>query len=207
MNTDKRVTTLLIDVGGVLLTNGFDHEARKLACATFGLDPPEMEERHGLAFEASELGRLTMDEYLSLVVFHEKRSFTRSQFKKFVFAQSQPFPEMIALMRRLKAKYGLKVGVVSNESRDLNAYRIKTFKLDAFVDFFITSCYVHVRKPDPEIVCLALDIGHVAPARAVYVDDRAMFVQVAEMQGIRGIHHTDYETTRNHLSGLGLAAE
>lgn len=207
MRTGERVTTLLIDVGGVLLTNGFDHEARKLACATFGIDPAEVEDRHGLAFEASELGRLTMDEYLSLVVFHEKRSFTRAQFRKFMFAQSKPFPEMIALVRRLKAKHGLKVGVVSNESRDLNAYRIRTFKLDAFVDFFITSCYVHVRKPDPEIVRLALDIGQVSPARAVYVDDRAMFVQVAEMLGIRGLHHTDYETTRDGLATFGLADE
>lgn len=207
MKTGERVAALLVDIGGVLLTNGFDHEARELACAAFGLDPAEMEERHGLAFEASELGRLTMDEYLSLVVFHEKRFFTRAQFRKFVFAQSKPFPEMIELVRRLKAKYGLKVGVVSNESRDLNAYRIRTFKLDGFVDFFITSCYVHVRKPDPEIVRLALDIGHISPARAVYIDDRAMFVQVAELLGIRGIHHTDYETTRTGLATCGLADE
>lgn len=204
MKPRERITTLLIDVGGVLLTNGFDHEARKLACSTFGLDPAEVEERHGLAFEASELGRLTMDEYLNLVVFHEKRSFTPAQFREFMFAQSKPFPDMIDLVRRLKAKHGLKVGVVSNEARDLNAYRIATFQLDTFVDFFITSCYVHVRKPDPEIVRLALDIGHIDPARAVYVDDRAMFVQVAESLGVRGIHHVDCETTRHALVALGL---
>jgi len=163
-----------------------------------------MEDCHNLTFDTYEEGKLTLDEYLSRVVFYQKRSFTRAQFRKFMFAQSKPFPEMIGLVRRLKSKYGLKIAVVSNEGRELNAHRIQTFKLDRFVDFFISSCFVHFRKPDEDIFRMALDIAQVPVRQVVYIDDRAMFVQIAKSLGIHGIHHTDYKSTRAKLAALGL---
>ena len=117
------VTTLFLDIGGVLLTNGWDHHARKRAARNFKLEFTAMEDRHHLNFATYEEGKLTLDEYLDRVVFHQKRSFTRAQFRNFMFAQSKPFPQMIELVRRLKARYGLKIGVVSNEGRELNEHR------------------------------------------------------------------------------------
>src|SRR5450755_3367359 len=152
------ITTWFLDIGGVLLTNGWDHHTRKRAGAHFKLDLVEMQERHGLNFETHEEGKITFKEYLGRVVFHQKRSFTRSEFWRFMFAQSKPYTEMIELVRTLKAKYGLKIAVVSNEARELNAYRIQKFKLDGFVDAFISSCFIHLRKPDADIFRLALDI-------------------------------------------------
>jgi putative hydrolase of the HAD superfamily len=111
---------------------------------------------------------------------------------------------MIALVTQLKARHGLKVAVVSNEGRELNAYRIREFKLDEFVDFYISSCFVHVRKPDPDIFRLALDIAQVPARQVVYVENTPMFVQVAEGVGIRSILHTDYQATRAQLDSLGL---
>jgi putative hydrolase of the HAD superfamily len=204
MKKSAPITTLFLDIGGVLLTNGWSHESRKRAAKTFGLDLDEMEDRHHLTFDTYEEGKLTLDEYLSRMVFYKKRSFTRAQFRKFMFAQSKPFPKMIELVCQLKSKYGLKIAAVNNEGRELNAHRIQTFKLDGFVDFFISSCFVHFRKPDEDIFRTALDIAQVPASRVIYIDDRAMFVQIAKSLGIRGIHHADYESTRAKLAAFGL---
>ena len=172
---------------------GLSIESRELAAKTFGLDLEEMNDRHQLIFSTYELGKITLEEYLSQVVFYQKRTFTRSQFRKFMFAQSQPYPQMIELVCKLKAKYGLKIAVVSNEARELNSFRIRKFKLDRFVDFFISSCFVHLRKPDADIFRLALDIAQTPARQVVYIENTPMFVQVAESLGIRGLIHTDYE--------------
>jgi putative hydrolase of the HAD superfamily len=204
MKKSSFITALFLDIGGVLLTNGWGHESRKLAAKVFGLDLNEMEDRHHLTFDTYEVGKLSLEEYLSWVVFYRKRPFTRGQFRKFMFAQSKPYPKMIELVRQLKAKHGLKIAVVSNEGRELNAHRIREFKLDGFVDFFISSCFVHLRKPDADIFRVALDIAQVPARRVVYIEDRPMFVQVAETLGMRGIHHTDYKSTCAKLASFGL---
>jgi putative hydrolase of the HAD superfamily len=201
------ITTLFIDLGGVLLTNGWDRHSRDLAAQTFNLDRKEMDERHHLTFDTYEAGKLTLDQYLSRVVFYEKRGFSDQEFRDFMFNQSKAFPEMIDLVRTLKAQYKLKIAVVNNEGRELNERRIQTFKLNSFVDFFISSCIVHVRKPDEDIYRIALDIAHVPPEQVAYLDDRLMFVQVAETLGIRGIHHTDYASTIEKFATLGLKLE
>ncbi len=198
------VETLFLDVGGVLLTPGWDQRSRRRAASTFKLDWPKTEALHRLIFEAYEAGKVTLDEYLDRVVFHQPRSFTRDQFSQFMFAQSRPYTEMIELMARLKARHGLKVAVVSNEGRELNLYRIETFKLDGFVDSFVSSCFVHLRKPDPEIFHLALDIAQAQPERTAYIEDTPMFVDVAEGMGFRTILHTDYGSTRARLASFGL---
>ena len=165
-----------------------------------------MEERHHLNFETYEEGKLTLEEYWGRVVFYQKRLFTRAQFRRFMFAQSKPYPKMIELVARLKVRHGLKIAVVSNEGRELNAYRIRKFKLDGVVDFFISSSFVHLRKPDADIFRLALDIAQ-APARQVlYIENTPMFVQVAEGLGIRSILHTDYRSTCAKLASFGLEA-
>lgn len=198
------ITTLFLDIGGVLLTDGWDHHARKRAATSFKLEWAEMEARHQLNFATYEEGKLTLEEYLSRTVFYEERPFTRDQFREFMFAQSQPYPEMIELVVQLKLKYGLKIAAVSNEARELNAYRIRKFKLDRFVDCFICSGFVHLRKPDAEIFRLALDIAQ-APARQVlYIENTPMFIQIAEGLGIRGILHTDYRSTCAQLVSFGL---
>ena len=201
------VTTLFLDVGEVLLTNGWDHLARKRAATHFELKWAEMEERHALVFETHEEGRMTFQEYLGWVVFYQKRPFTRNQFRDFIFAQSKPYPGMIELIASLKARHGLKIVVVSNESREVNAYRIRAFKLDRLVDTFVSSCFVHMRKPDVDIFRLALDIAQTPPAQCVFIDNTAMFVEIAEGLGIRSILHVDLKSTREKLISFGLPAD
>jgi putative hydrolase of the HAD superfamily len=198
------ITTLFLDIGGVLLTDGWDHHARERAATNFKLDLAEMEDRHHLTFDTYEEGKLSLEGYLGRVVFCQRRPFTRAQFRRFMFAQSKPYPEMIELVRQMKARYGLKIAVVSNEARELNSHRIRKFKLGGFVDFFISSCFVHLRKPDEDIFRLALDIAQVPVEQVVYIENTPMFVQVAEGLGIRSILHTDYKSTCVKLASFGL---
>ncbi len=200
-----RFTALFLDIGGVLLTNGWDRSARRRAAEHFGLDLPEMEERHHLTFDTYEVGKLSLTGYLERVVFYRERSFGESEFRAFMYAQSQAYPEMIALVKRLKARHGLKVAVVSNEGRELNDHRVHAFGLDTFVDVFVSSSYVHFRKPDEDIFRMALDLAQVRPPQVAYLDDRSMFVEVAAGLGIQGIVHKDYQTTRAALAEMGLA--
>lgn len=204
MKVKKRIKYLFLDIGGVLLTDGWTLASRKLAAKKFKMNPEELEKRHHQAFDTYEEGKLTIREYLRRVVFYEKRSFTLAQFQQFMFAQSKPYPEMINLIIRLKAQYSLKIIVVSNEARELNDYRIKKFKLNEFVDFFISSCYVHLRKPDTDIFRLALDISQAPTNQVLYIENTPMFVRIAEGMGIRSILHTDYKSTSVKLTSFGL---
>jgi putative hydrolase of the HAD superfamily len=199
------ITTLFLDIGGVLLNDGWDHHARRHAAKHFKLNWAELQARHELNFETQEEDKITFQEYLDRVIFWEKLPFTRAEFRRFMFAQSKPFPEMIALVRNLKAEYRLKIFVISNEAREVNAYRIHRFKLDGFVDAFISSCFVQLRKPDADIYRLALDLAQVPAWQIVYIENTPLFVQVAESLGIRSILHTDYKSTRARLASLGLS--
>jgi putative hydrolase of the HAD superfamily len=200
----QKITTLFLDIGGVLLSNGWDRAARKLAATRFSLDLIELEERHHLTFDTYEEGKLTLDEYLNRTVFYEDRTFTRDEFKEFMYSRTEPYDDMIELICKLKEKYGLKIAIVNNEGRELNEYRIRKFGINKFVDFFISSCFVHFRKPDADIFRIALDIALVNPHEVLYIEDRAMFVSVAEGLGLNGLLHEGYASTKEKLSNLGF---
>ena len=201
--TNTAPTTIFTDIGGVLLTNGWDREARKSAIKLFKLDPAETEERHHLSFDTYESGKISLSEYLKRLVFYTKRDFSEEDFRAFMFEQSQPYADMLDLVCGIKKKYGIKIAVVNNEGSELNKHRINTFGLCEFVDFFISSCFVHFRKPDADIFKVALDIAQVPAEKVIYLEDRPLFVQVADGLGIRGIVHHDFNTTKKQLSDLG----
>jgi putative hydrolase of the HAD superfamily len=198
-------TTFFLDIGGVLLTNGWDRNARQRAAEVFHLDIDDMNERHHLTFDTYEEGKLSLEDYLNRLVFYEPKPFSREDFKKFMFDQSQPFPQMIDMIKKLKARYHLSVGVISNEGRELTEYRIEKFKLSDFIDLFVSSCFVHLRKPDADIYRMALDIAQASPSESLYIEDRALFVNVATGLGIPSILHTDYESTQKALADLGFS--
>lgn len=202
---EPRIEGLFIDLGGVMLTNGWDSDTRRAAAEKFGLDLAEMDSRHRMTFDTYEIGKLSLAEYLSRAVFYQPRSFTPEEFTAWILEQSQPYPEMIRLVRELKTKYGLKVFVVSNEGRELTEYRIRKFVLGSFVDAFVSSCFVHLRKPDNDIYRMALDLIQIPAERIAYLDDRILFVEVAAKFGLKSIRHIDFATTAAALAQLGLA--
>jgi putative hydrolase of the HAD superfamily len=202
---DQHITTLFVDLGGVLLSNGWDRVARKRAAEKFEIDFADMDERHHLTFDTYEAGKLSLEDYLSRAVFHKERPFSRDSFIMFMFAQSHAHTEMIDLISRLKERYRLKVISVNNEGRELSEYRIKRFELRKLIDCFVSSCFVHVRKPDYDIYRIALDIAQADCEEVIYIEDREMFVEAARCLGIQGIIHKDYGSTREALVALGLS--
>jgi len=202
----KTVKTLFLDIGGVLLTDGWNRDARAKGLLHFKLqkDAAEIDERHQMNFDAYEMDKTTIDEYLDNTIFYKKRNFKKKEFLSFLLKQSQALPGAIAYFTELKKKHGLKLIACSNEARELNEYRINTFKLDKLFDAFVSSCYVGMRKPDPGMYKMASDISFTPFKEAVYVDDRIIYVEYARSLGLPSLHYTGVESAKKYFEKLGL---
>ncbi|MGO3183862.1 MAG: HAD family hydrolase [Aequorivita sp.] len=195
----SKIKVVFMDIGGVLLTNGWGHESRQKAAKVFGFDYDEMNILHNFIYNVFEIGGISLDQYLDTTIFHCDRDFSKAEFKEFMFAQSLELPELLSWVKTWKRKTELPVFALSNESAEINDYRIRTFSLHEVFDGFFSSCYVGYRKPDPRIYEKALQITQVAPSECVYFDDRLMLVDAAKKQGMNGIQHKEFETTKNIL--------
>jgi putative hydrolase of the HAD superfamily len=195
-NAIENITTLFLDIGGVLLTGGWDRRSRQLAITRFQLDGEEIEERHHLIFHLYEEGKLRLDEYLDRVIFYTSRNFSKEDFKTFMFEQSSPIEGSIEFFTSLKVRNRLKVIAVNNEALELNNFRIHKFRLSQLFDAFVSSCNVHLRKPDVEIFQMACEIAHTPPRNILFIDDRLMFVEVAVSLGIHGYHFQGVEPAK-----------
>lgn len=202
MSFKKHFTTLFLDIGGVLLTNGWDHITRKRAAQHFGLDYDEMNGRHSIAFDTYETGKMTLDEYLNEIIFYYPRPFSKEAVKHYMFEQSTALPNMLPFILQLKERYRLKVIAVSNEGQELMVHRTQKFHLKELFDCFICSGFVHLRKPDIAIYQLALDIAQVNPSEVFYIDDRELLTSVATKMGIHSIHHTQFHHTEHQINQL-----
>ncbi len=200
------VKTLFLDIGGVLLTDGWGRVARENAFAHFCLedDKNEITERHDMNFDTYELGRMTFDDYLDNSIFYKKRNFSKEEFVAFLFNQSEVLPGAIEYFTELKAKYGLKVIALSNEAREINEHRVKTYNLHNLFDAFVSSCYVGMRKPDPEMYKMASDISFTPFSEAIYIDDRVIYIEYARSLGLRCLHYTGIDSARKYFEKLGL---
>ncbi len=198
--------TLFFDVGGVLLTNGWDTESRKAAAAQFGLDYPEFQTRHEMLKTAIETGRLSLDAYIRKAVFHRSRTFSPEEFKQFMFARSQPLGETLDWVRALAHTGKYRLFTLNNESRELHEYRVRTFKLDDVFRAFLTSCYLGQVKPDESIYLSALGIAGCVPKRAIFIDDRALNVEPAQALGLHAIRFNGLDDLRARLKEQGVEA-
>ncbi len=205
MANHENISVLFLDIGGVLLTNSWDKNMRKKAAEDFQLEYDELEERHNMTFDTYEEGKLSLDEYLNMVVFYKQRPFQLKKFREYLFEQTKPLPEMLKMFKSILKNSSLRVGAISNEGRELTIYRVNQFGLKDFIQFFICSCFVHFRKPDKDIFRIALDVGQVAPKNSLYIDDRELHTEVACSLGMNAIHHRDIESTKQKLSEYGLA--
>ena len=200
----KEIKTLFLDIGGVLLTNGWDRYARQKAVKKFNLDADELSDRHGIFFETYEAGKLSLKEYIDDVIFYKPRNFTEKNFMNFMLQQSKALKGSIEFFMALKKKYKINILALSNEGRELNEYRVKAFKLDKLFDLFISSCYVHLRKPDKEIFRMACDISFTEPQHALFIDDRIIHVQIAGSLGINAIQFKNLSTTKKMMEAYGF---
>lgn len=201
---DSHITTLFLDIGGVLLTNGWDTAVRKRTAEHFKVDYDDLDHRHRITYDTYENGKMTLATYLRQIIFFEPRPFTADDVTKFILGEARPYQDTIDLVRRLKAVYGLKIAVVSNEGREIAEDRIVRFNLKEFVDFFVVSAFVHFRKPDLDIYRMALDVAQVRPEQVAYVEDRPLLCEVAGSLGIRSVLNRSSAETRQVLGGFGL---
>jgi putative hydrolase of the HAD superfamily len=202
-----KISALFWDIGGVVLSNGWDHSARAEAARLFSLDLADLDERHRGAEDEFETGKISLDTYLDRIVFFRERPFTRDQFKNFIFAQSRENKETRLVLDELTATGRYFLAALNNESEELNVYRIHKFDLARNFMVFFTSCYLRVRKPDPHIYRLVLGIAHRAPEECIFIDDRPANLEPAKALGMGTILFRSAEELRASLaeSGVGPA--
>ncbi len=199
---ESKIKVVFMDIGGVLLTNGWGHESREKAAEIFGFDYQEMEILHNFIYNVFEIGSISLDDYLDTILFYTDREFTKEDFKKFMYAESQELPELLRWSKTWKRRTKLPVFALSNESLELNDFRIKTFNLHELFDGYFSSCYLKMRKPDPRIFVRAMEICNVQPSECLYFDDRPMLVKAAKKLGMISIQHQEFEVTKSILEKL-----
>lgn len=203
MSPAPPVDLVLFDVGGVLGSNGWDREQRQAAVERFGLDGEDFQYRHEETVGALEAGQISLDEYLDVTVFGESRSFTRDDFKAFMFAQSAAWPESIAVARDLARSSSVRMATLNNESAELNVHRIHAFGLCDIFPTFFTSCWLGVRKPTHEIYARVLGMTQANPRRTLFIDDRMQNLTPAAALGMRTVHFRNAQQLRDDLMRIG----
>jgi putative hydrolase of the HAD superfamily len=196
---------ILFDVGGVLLTNGWDHCERREVLERFGLDCAEFEARHPKPNDDWERDRITAKEYLDQTVFYEPRDFTTDDFLAALFAESVPLPNGgLSILQELAASGKWMLGCLNNEAREPNEYRLQKYNLREAFDVTLSSCFLGLRKPQPAIYRRALDILGKPAERILFIDDREENVTAARAAGIKGIRFDGAEQLRRDLETLGV---
>jgi putative hydrolase of the HAD superfamily len=198
------ITTLFFDLGGVLLTNGWDRQSRRHCVESFGLDYEEFRDRHEFVSDAFETGRMTIEEYLDRTVFYRERAFTPESFRAAMVAESQPFPDALAVVEQLAASGDYLLATLNNESRELNQARIEQFELRRYFTVFFSSGFLGVKKPDQAIYRLALQITQRSARECVFIDDRDLNLECAVTEGMQTIHYNNPAQLRDELAGLGI---
>jgi putative hydrolase of the HAD superfamily len=194
---------ILFDIGGVLLTNGWDHQERAAIVDQFHLDSAAFEAHHAKAFEAWERGEISIDEYLDAVVFYEPRSFTREEFFNAICAQSKTLPDgAMCILKELAASDKCMIGSLNNEARETHEFRVDRFGLRQYLKFTCTSCYMGIRKPDPQIYRRTLGILGNRAERSLFIDDRLENVAAAAAVGMKAIRFTGADALRRDLQSL-----
>jgi putative hydrolase of the HAD superfamily len=197
------IAAIFWDVGGVILSNGWDQSARTEAARRFSLDAPDLEKRHRAAEVDLETRQITLETYLDRTVFFCERPFTRDEYENFIFAQSRENKKTRVLLDELTASHRYFLATLNNESEELNVYRIRKFDLTRNFSAFFTSCYLRVRKPDPHIYELVLGITQRAPEQCIFIDDRPANLEPAKALGMGTILFQSAEQLRASLAESG----
>jgi putative hydrolase of the HAD superfamily len=200
------VTAVFWDIGGVLLTNGWDHLARRRAAEHFGLDAEELEARNAEVVAAFETRQLTLHEYIDQTVLDRPRPFSEEEFRKFMFAQSQPCRKALEVAEDLSRSRRYLMAALNNEALELNLYRIRQFELRKYLSVFFSSCFVEARKPGREIYCRALEFTQRPPGECIMIDDRPENLEAPRTLGMRVIQFRTPAQLREELAAAGIVS-
>jgi putative hydrolase of the HAD superfamily len=198
----NEIKHIFFDIGGVLGTNGWDHEQRERAVERFDLESEDFEWRHKEVVSDWEEGRITLDEYLDIAVFHTARSFSREEFIEFMHSQSVPDDAAIGIARRLSRQAGYTLMTMNNESEELNTFRIEKFGISQIFEAFLSSCWLGVRKPIRRFYHRGLGIAHAEATSSLFIDDRQQNLISASTLGMNVVLFKSAEQLRSDLERL-----
>ena len=198
------IRAIFWDIGGVLLTNAWDRSERTATLEHFRLDAEEFQSRHEMVVSSFERGKISLDEYLDRTIFYRNRSFSRDEFREYMYSLSKPMPEVLAYARELASTGRYFMATINNESRELNLDRIEKFGLREIFRLFVSSCFVGLRKPESGIYRLAIETTQMNPEESVFIDDRALNLECAAKLGMRTIQMQNLEQLREELGRLGV---
>src|SRR5215813_5326819 len=198
------ISTIFFDIGGVLLTDGWNHASRRTAAEKFGLDWEEYSDRHERVAHAIETNRLSLDAYLKRTIFYKPRSFSVEEFREFIFAQSQPHSDTIEIGRQLAASESFLMATINNEIFELNVYRLKTFGLGNIFSAFFSSCFLGIRKPDEAIYRWALQVTQREAGECLFIDDREVNLECPREIGLQTILFKEASELRDALTQHGI---
>ncbi len=190
---------IFFDIGGVLGSNGWDHEQRERAVERFNLKADDFEWRHKEVIGEWEEGRITIDEYLEIAVFYTPRDFTREEFIEFMYSQSIPNEGTISIARALARQPGYTLMTLNNESEELNNHRIQKFGISQIFEAFLSSCWLGVRKPIRRFYNRGLGIAQAEAATSLFIDDRQQNLISASTLGMNVVHFTSATQLRSDL--------
>ncbi|MCU1351570.1 MAG: hydrolase [Acidimicrobiales bacterium] len=205
---DRAYDAVLFDFSGVMTTSAFD------ALAKLGADDDRertLEVLLGPYHEDTdhpwhrvERGELAVAEWLTEVSATATADGLELDWTLLgtLLGDLEPVPAMEAEVRSLRAD-GYAVALVTNNVREGSAAWRSLIPVDELFDVVIDSSDVGVRKPDPRIYHLALEqLGGVAPARAVFLDDAPGNVDGARRAGLAAILVADPDDAITELRSL-----
>ena len=195
----NEIRHIFFDIGGVLGSNGWDHEQREQAIARFALNSEDFEWRHKEVVSDWEEGRITLDEYLDIAVFHTARGFSREEFIEFMHSESIPNEGTIEIARRLSRQPGYTLMTMNNEAEELNTFRIEKFGISQIFEAFLSSCWLGVRKPIRRFYHRGLGIAHAEATTSLFIDDRQQNLISASTLGMNVVHFKSAEQLRSDL--------
>lgn len=195
----SKITALFWDIGGVILTNGWDRHSRRAAAEKFHLDWEEFQDRHDFSFPGFDSGHMTLSEYLDRTLFYRPRPFSREEFVEFMYAQSSEYSKVREVLDQVTRQGKYLITSINNEPLELNQYRIEKFELRRNFTAFFSSCYVRARKPEETIFRMALEVTQQIPGQCIFIDDRSLNLESPKRLGMNVIQHQNAEQLRAEL--------
>jgi putative hydrolase of the HAD superfamily len=200
----KEITHLFFDLGGVCLTNAWDHISREAAAEHFQYDFQASEERHKIIVEKFEIGEASIKDYLNEAIFFRERDFSEKQFVEFMESQSKAHPRSFEILEKLRSQNKYSISVLNNESLELNLYRIEKFGLRNYFTNFYSSCFLGVAKPNLEIYRKVLQITQTPADRCLLIDDREKNVEAAAECGFQILHIPNVDELEKKLAEMKI---
>lgn len=196
----------LLDLGNVLVK--FDHGilARKLAALSKRPVTSIVLQfiRSGLG-ELYDEGKIPTEEFLRRAIASLELPFSPEELALHwneIFSEN---PGMEALLRRIHKRFP--VYVISDTNPLHFEYVKERFPVMKWVDEFILSYQIGVRKPSPRIFEEALRRAKKSAGNTFFADDRAELVRAAGKMGFHAYQFRDTQAFESELLRLGVLPE